>query len=103
MSQRTRGCTSHCRQCGRHFAGDAAFDRHRAGSFKADPKSLDGRRCRNPENDKWFESVKGVCRIVGDGLAMNGSTAEITIYRRAGSEERLKGVASQNAGKGATR
>lgn len=99
MSERTKGCTLHCRRCGRHFAGDAAFDRHRAGDHKADPKSLDGRRCRNPENDKWFEAVVGACRIAVPGQL----DTEITIYRRAGSEERLKGVAPQDVAKGATR
>jgi hypothetical protein len=85
---KTKTCSSHCRTCGRHFAGDGAFDRHRAGDPKKGDKGLDGRHCTNPENDKFFEAVTGDCRIAAPGSPGSG----ITIWRRAGCAERLAGL-----------
>lgn len=84
MSART--CVSHCPVCRSHFAGDGAFDRHRAGPFDRDEPGSGGRYCKDPAEDPWFESVTGECRICIPGSPLT----EITIWRRAGAAERLR-------------
>lgn len=80
MLARTRTCRSHCRSCGRHFANDAAFDRHRVGR-------TGNRRCQDPADDDWYEVIDGDCRI-GDASPLSG----VVIYRRAGTAERIKAI-----------
>lgn len=93
-----RPCASHCRTCGRHFAGDEAFEKHRAGEFEA--TGFDGRRCRDPElitdrkGNSWFESVVGACRIADSDVQ-----TEIVVWRRRGSADRFKGNARLKAGR----
>ena len=88
-----RTCASHCRDCNRHFAGDGAFDRHRGGSFMGDGRRLDGRHCKNPERDDWYEAIEGECRIADP----DAPAKQITIWRQRGAEERTKGLARNKA------
>jgi len=85
-----RTCSSHCRSCGRHFAGDVAFDKH-LGKLAHHP-------CRHPEDVKtgdglpWFEEVEGECRISGSEVLK-----PITIWRQRGAAQRTKGLGRREA------
>jgi hypothetical protein len=86
----TRTCSSHCRSCRRHFAGDVAFDKHLGKQFH--------QPCRHPEDVKsrdgsdWFEAIEGECRISGSDVLK-----PITIWRQAGVAERVKGLGRREA------
>lgn len=55
-------CTSHCVGCGRHFAGDKAFDMHRQGDHAAGT-----RHCFSPLDDRLTIAAEdGVCRLAGE-------------------------------------
>lgn len=90
----TRTCSSHCRSCGKHFAGDGAFDRHRGGTFKGDGRRKDNRHCKDPARDDWFESIEGECRISDPSQPVK----RITIWRQGGAAERTKGLRREKAG-----
>jgi len=89
----TRTCSSHCRSCGRHFAGDAAFDRHRTGVFAGDGDRENTRHCKDPVQDAWYEQIEGECRIE----APSEPAKRITIFRQRGAAERLKGLVTPAA------
>lgn len=73
---RRQTCTDHCRACGRHFHGLAAYDLHRLGSL-SDP--TDPRRCGDPAElprlRAWTEA--GACALTGRPLA------DVTIWQLA--------------------
>jgi hypothetical protein len=89
MIRRTT-CTAHCAACGRHFAGDTAFDMHRRG----DP---DRRYCVSPLDEPRLTVATEVayCAINGEhddgepttldpvtvyGLAVNRTPAKRAAY-----------------------
>ena len=81
MAKRTT-CTSHCAACGRHFAGDTAFDMHRRG----DPAT--GRHCVSPLDEPRLTTAAddGYCAISGehdDGVPL--VLDPITVYGLAAS------------------
>ena len=90
MNSPTRTCSSHCRVCHRHFAGDVAFDKH-LGKQSHQP-------CRHPEDVKtgdglpWLEPIQGECRISGSDVLK-----PITIWRQRGAAERTKGLGRREA------
>jgi hypothetical protein len=89
----TKTCSSHCRACGRHFSGDTAFDRHKAGAFEGDGQRQNTRRCRDPEQDEWYEAVEGECRNADPDHPSTG----IAIWRQSGAAERTKGLRREKA------
>ena len=89
MARRTT-CTSHCAACGRHFAGDGAFDLDRRG------EAATGRRCVSPLDEPRLTAAAddGVCRISGehddDGpLALD----PVTVYGLAANRTEAKRAA----------
>jgi hypothetical protein len=82
---RTKTCTSHCRGCGYHFAGDTAFDRHRVGEFDS---TDDPRRCEDPadmttkQGDPLYVRLEGECHVDADWQG-EGVKEEIHIYALA--------------------
>jgi hypothetical protein len=100
-----RTCICHCRTCGRHFAGEEAFDRHRKGEFGVAKDSLEARYCANPECDgqdaeppkpSWFEGVEGVCKVAEPDNPESG----VTIWREKGGSARMRaGLAKATAGR----
>ena len=90
MARRTT-CTSHCAACGRHFAGDTAFDMHRRGDQST------GRYCVSPLDEARLTTAAedGYCAISGEhddgvpvtldpvtviGLARNRTEAKRAAY-----------------------
>lgn len=71
MQFEAKSCKSHCRGCGRHFASDAAFYRHRRGP-------VGDRRCADPADDAELESFTGDCRIDTPGNPYQGSVWRLT-------------------------
>jgi hypothetical protein len=76
-------CTSHCVACGRHFAGDKAFDMHRRGDHAAGT-----RHCVSPHDEPrlTIAAEDGVCRLASEtvldavaivGLAASRAPAEL--------------------------
>jgi hypothetical protein len=80
---RTPRCTSHCRGCDRHFAGDAAFDLHRRGSFVKNT-----RHCIDPAKDKRFE-------VRADIAPCNAGERAGVLWGRAGERQRFPGAARE--------
>jgi hypothetical protein len=85
---RTPCCRSHCRACGICFAGDDAFDAHRAGDHRTGARS-----CANPLDDPRFAYVNGECRI-----STPEKVRQVEIFGLARHRERGRGLASDETG-----
>lgn len=68
-------CVCHCRNCGAHFAGLDAFDKHREGEFGERTGSFEARHCRDPESfdEGVYGSEVGICRISSENEHANVS------------------------------
>ena len=74
-------CTSHCARCGRHFAGDTAFDMHRRGE-------PDARHCVSPLDEPRLTeaTAAGYCLISGEYDDAGPITLDpVTVYGLAAS------------------
>lgn len=75
---------SFCRDCGRDFGGDKAFDRHRVGQHehRYSPEHPDGRRCRSEDEMiaiGMYLNTQGRWSQPRNGLSERlGSAAEAT-------------------------
>ena len=80
MARRTT-CTSHCAACGRHFAGDGAFDLHRRGEASS------GRHCVAPLDEPRLAVADdgGRCSISGehDDAGVPTALEPVTVYALA--------------------
>lgn len=84
-------CTSHCAACGRHFAGDKAFDLHRRG----DPAT--GRYCVSPLDEPRLTeaATDGYCAISGAMLEDESPATldPVTVYGLAANRTEAKRAA----------
>ena len=74
-------CTSHCEACGRHFAGDTAFDLHRRGE-------PDHRHCVSPLDEPrlTIAAEDAYCAICGEHDDSGPITLDpVTVYGLAAS------------------
>lgn len=84
---KTKTCTAHCRTCGRHFASNSAFDRHRGGLHGE--VGFHARHCTDPdghtrgEESPWYVTVVGDCRIESEIPSIG-----VDIHQEAAAVER---------------
>ena len=79
-------CTAHCAACGRHFAGDTAFDMHRRGE-------PDARHCVSPLDEPRLTeaTTAGYCAISGEHDDGEPITLDpITVYGLAANRTEAK-------------